>query len=278
VAESRREQGDAGRAQGGAHAQEQQRRAEEEDQGPIPPWLTFGSLFRSCFRSYLAVEQLNVGGTPFEVRRKVLCDAVPESHLAELFSGRWESKILTDKSGMPFLDVNPECFSAIVKFLKARLKDGQHAEIPVVADELVPTLHRLLDHFGLGHIFVAAEGEAAPADMEPEPEDEGEEQEEEGVPPAEVAAPPAMVQEREHRAAENEQVELPARTIDHILSARYGSLDEPGKWIDVTRMLVDMVDEEGGLTLTASSSGFGADPAPDTEKQLSIRYSSLPLI
>ena len=40
-------------------------------------------------------------------------------------------------------------------------------------------------------------------------------------------------------------------------------------------MLVDLVDEEGGLTLTVNSSGFGADPAPDTEKQLSIRYSYL---
>ena len=115
--------------------------------------------------------------------------------------------------------------------------------------------------------------------MEPEPEDEGEERQEEGVPPAEAAAdgppPPVVVQEREHRAAENEPVELPALSIDYIVSARYGSLDEPGKWIDVTRMLVDLVDEEGGLTLTVNSSGFGADPAPGAEKQLSIRYSYL---
>jgi hypothetical protein len=171
----------------------------------------FSLSFRSYFRSLSSRSQLNVGGETFEVRRKVLCDAVPESHLAELFSGRWESKIMTDKSGMPFLDVNPECFSAIVDFLKARLKDGQHAEIPVVAEEFVPALHRLLDHFGMGHLF-AAEGEAAAADMEPEPEDEGEEPQEEGVPPAEAAAdgppPPAVVQEREHRAAENEPVKL----------------------------------------------------------------------
>ena len=213
--------------------------------------------------------KLNVGGSMFEVRRKVLC-ADPESKLAALFSGRWETKTLRDKDGIPYMDGNPECFSAMIGCLKAYLKSPEApVEVPVVAQEFVPTLHRQLGHFKLGHLFV--EGAAA-GDMGPEPDDGGEE----GVPPAEAGAggapAPVVIEEREHRAAENEQIELPARTIDHIISARYGSLDEPGQSIDVTRMLVGVVDEEGALTLTVSSSGFGADPAPEAEKQLSIRY------
>ena len=217
--------------------------------------------------------KLNVGGSTFTLKQKVMC-AVPESKLAALFSGRWETKIVTDKDGMTYMDVNPECFSTTIALLEAYLKNPDApVEVPVVAKELVPTLHCLLDHCKLGHLFhPAAEG----ADMEPEPEPEGDEQQEEGVPPAEAvaggAAPSVVVEEEEHRAAENEQVELPARTIDHILIARYGSLEEPGKWLDVTRMLGDLVNDEGGLTLTVSSTGFGAGPAPDVEKHLSIRY------
>ena len=217
--------------------------------------------------------KINVGGSLFQVSRKVLCDAVPESHLAQLFSGRWESKILRDSDGVLFLDDPPECFSAIVTFLKARLKDKTHAEVPAVTEEWVPCLHRLLDHFGLGHLFAPPAGDDRPAaaggdQMEPEPEAEGEAgaEAEEGVPP------PAVVEEKVHLAAETEQVELPANTIDHIIKARYGKLQDPGKWVDVTRMLSDMVDEEGGLSVQVSSSGFGVDPAPDAEKQLSIQY------
>ena len=52
---------------------------------------------------------------------------------------------------------------------------------------------------------------------------------------------------RELIAAENEQVELPARTIDCIIQAKYGVLDQDGMWADVTRLVYDAVDEDGGL-------------------------------
>ena len=216
--------------------------------------------------------KLNVGGTLFDVRRKVFCDAVPESHLAEIFSGRWEAKLLTDRDGLPFLDVCPVCFDAIVAFLKARLKDKHCTEVPVVPEEYVPALHRMLDHFGLGHLFVEQ------ADMEQEPEAEPEPRAEEGDPPGDAAAGEGraqveeLVEEREHRAAENEQVALPAKSIDYIIKARYGALDVPGKWVDVTRVLSDMVDEDGGLAVRVTSREFGADPAPDEQKHLSFQY------
>ena len=63
---------------------------------------------------------LNVGGTVFKgVKRETLC-AVPGSHLAELFSGRWEERLLRDSKGRIFLDVNPECFGKILTFLGDR--------------------------------------------------------------------------------------------------------------------------------------------------------------
>eukprot|EP01045_Picozoa_sp_COSAG04_P024971 COSAG04_NODE_3202_length_3053_cov_2.417400_2_plen_876_part_00 len=218
--------------------------------------------------------ELNVGGTTFrKVRRKTLT-SVEESHLAELFSGRWEKHILTDSSGVMFLDCNPECFSVIIDFLKKRQKNpgapGEPAQVPTVEEELVPTLHRLLDFFGLGHLFVAEEGVPPGEGVEPEPEPEPEP--ERGAEPEPEPEAQAPVQEERLLVAENDSVDLPARTIDHITEARYGSLDQEGKWIDVTRMLGQVVDEEGGLSLRVTSQGFGGDPAEGEEKQLCIVY------
>ena len=50
------------------------------------------------------------------MKRETLC-AVPESHLAELFSGRWEQCLLRDHSSNIFLDIDPTCFDKILAFL-----------------------------------------------------------------------------------------------------------------------------------------------------------------
>ena len=61
--------------------------------------------------------KLNVGGTEYKgVKRETLC-AVPESHLAELFSGRWEQCLLRDHFSNIFLDIDPACFDKILAFL-----------------------------------------------------------------------------------------------------------------------------------------------------------------
>ena len=208
--------------------------------------------------------KLNVGGRIFkDVLRETLC-YVEGSHLAELFSGRWEGKLLRDSSGKIFLDVNPDCFGKIISFLAER-KANPTAPIvaPTVPEELVPTLHRLLDFFGLGQLFAPEEEgvppEQAGGEPEPEPDTEGDE------------AQAAVEDEQELIVAENEQVELPARTIDHVTQCRYGVLDQEMKRIDVTDLVADAVDDDGGLSMRVTSSDLG-DPAPGEAKQLSIRY------
>ena len=185
---------------------------------------------------------INVGGQILKkIKRDTLC-LVPGSRLAQLFSGRWEAKLLRDAKGNIFLDVQPEPFAAILDFLADRkLRPDGPIELPIVSEELEPALHRQLDFFGLGHLFSEMEGGQAA---------------QEGIPPEDGAEPePELADEepvvvpaqRELIAAENEQVELPARTVDCIIQAKYGVLDQDGMWADVTRLVYDAVDEDGGL-------------------------------
>ena len=48
--------------------------------------------------------------------------------------------------------------------------------------------------------------------------------------------------------ADGESVDLPPRSIDALIEAKYGIVDQEGKWIDVTEMILDEVDEEGALS------------------------------
>eukprot|EP01043_Picozoa_sp_COSAG02_P000650 COSAG02_NODE_12_length_58022_cov_242.077379_33_plen_293_part_00 len=75
--------------------------------------------------------KLNVGGTEYKgVKRETLC-AVPESHLAQLFSGRWEQCLLRDSSGNIFLDIDPACFDKILAFLvELKQRPGEPAGAP----------------------------------------------------------------------------------------------------------------------------------------------------
>ena len=73
--------------------------------------------------------KINVGGTLFKTVKRETLLLVPESHLAELFSGRWETQILRDQKGNMFLDVNPECFGKILTFLSERTRAAPDAPI-----------------------------------------------------------------------------------------------------------------------------------------------------
>lgn len=75
--------------------------------------------------------KLNVGGTEYKgVKRETLC-AVPESHLAELFSGRWEQCLLRDSSGSIFLDIDPACFDKVLALLvELKQRPGEPAGAP----------------------------------------------------------------------------------------------------------------------------------------------------
>jgi hypothetical protein len=48
--------------------------------------------------------------------------------------------------------------------------------------------------------------------------------------------------------ADGESVDLPPRSIDALIEAKYGIVDQEGKWIDVTEMILDEIDEEGALS------------------------------
>jgi hypothetical protein len=117
--------------------------------------------------------------------------------------------------------------------------------VPGVPEELEPTLHRLLDFFGLGHLFAELEEGVPPVDAEPEPEPDGDEAD---APPPQAAAAVLPEAERVLVVADGESVDLPARSIDALIEAKYGIVDQEGKWIDVTEMILDEIDDEGALS------------------------------
>ena len=74
---------------------------------------------------------LNVGGTDMHALRETLT-LINGSHLEVLFSGRWENKLLRDKKGRIFLDLDACYFKKIMEYLysmKAN-KDGSKENLP----------------------------------------------------------------------------------------------------------------------------------------------------
>jgi hypothetical protein len=66
------------------------------------------------------VIKLNVGGRLFVTTRATL-DAVPDTYLSILASGRWGGEALPqDAEGNVFLDWTPEVFETLLSFLRAR--------------------------------------------------------------------------------------------------------------------------------------------------------------
>jgi len=60
--------------------------------------------------------EINAGGQIVAATRKTLTRLVG-TRLEALFSGRWEKKLLRDRNGRVFLDVNASCFRSIVDYL-----------------------------------------------------------------------------------------------------------------------------------------------------------------
>ena len=225
---------------------------------------------------------LNVGGVMFEGSRRILC-AVEDSHLAELFSGRWEDKILTDSTGAKFVDAEPQVFGPIMTMLERRVAHpDEEPSMPLVPEELQSQLEHYLVHFGLGHLFPqlgaqrglvdAPARQARTPSAEPEPAAAAAAAGvEEGLPPEEVEVEEEDLTQVQ-LIAEGEQLVLAAGTIDHIVSAEFGRWDGESEAfvasasIDVTRFLGREVDDEGGLSIRVSCQSFGRpDPSPGGE-------------
>jgi hypothetical protein len=87
--------------------------------------------------------EINAGGKIIAARRGILCQ-LTGTNLEALFSGRWEKKLTKDSSGRIFLDVNGDCFQAIVDWLNllAISSEDEPPKLPSVDDEYMP----ILDH------------------------------------------------------------------------------------------------------------------------------------
>eukprot|EP00581_Thalassiosira_minuscula_P019375 CAMPEP_0183715018 /NCGR_PEP_ID=MMETSP0737-20130205/9394_1 /TAXON_ID=385413 /ORGANISM="Thalassiosira miniscula, Strain CCMP1093" /LENGTH=869 /DNA_ID=CAMNT_0025944071 /DNA_START=140 /DNA_END=2749 /DNA_ORIENTATION=+ len=102
--------------------------------------------------------EINAGGRIVAARRSTLCQ-IEGSHLATLFSGRYENQLQRDDAGRIFLDVNPKCFRAIVDYLNyLKLSPLERSpDPPCVSDEHRPLLVHQIRLFGLGGMLFPRE-------------------------------------------------------------------------------------------------------------------------
>jgi hypothetical protein len=94
--------------------------------------------------------KLNVGGVRMVALRETLT-LFPDTRLAALFSGRWESCLLRDKKKRIFLDVNPSCFQKILSYHQLSKVAGPDnpPDLPTVPDDMKCILEKQLSFFGL---------------------------------------------------------------------------------------------------------------------------------
>ena len=80
--------------------------------------------------------EINAGGRIVAAKRGTLTQ-IKGTRLEALFSGRWDKKLPRDSNGRIFLDVNPECFQAILDYLNelAISSEDNPPEAPTVDDE-----------------------------------------------------------------------------------------------------------------------------------------------
>ncbi len=96
--------------------------------------------------------EINAGGKVIAVKRATLTQTqLHGSRLEALFSGRWDKKLGRDSSGRIFLDVNSDCFQAIVDYLNelAISSDDDPPEPPTVDEELQHILEHQMNLFGI---------------------------------------------------------------------------------------------------------------------------------
>ena len=97
------------------------------------------------------VVEINAGGRIIAARRSTLCQ-LKGTRLEALFSGRWDKALCRDSSGRIFLDVNGDCFQAIVDFLnEMTISSEEHPSEPPTMDDAgqKQVLAQYLELFGL---------------------------------------------------------------------------------------------------------------------------------
>ena len=94
--------------------------------------------------------EINAGGKIVAAKRGTLCQ-LTGTRLEALFSGRWDKKLQKDSSGRIFLDVNGDCFQAIVDYLNELVISSQDEipKPPIVDDEHKQYLECQLVVFGI---------------------------------------------------------------------------------------------------------------------------------
>eukprot|EP00985_Skeletonema_marinoi_P033823 scaffold42277_cov153-Skeletonema_marinoi.AAC.2 len=92
--------------------------------------------------------EINAGGTVIAVKRGTLTQ-LQGSRLEAMFSGRWDKKLVRDSSGRLFLDVNSDCFQAIVDYMNelAISSEDEPPMPPTVDDELQHILSHQMNLF-----------------------------------------------------------------------------------------------------------------------------------
>ena len=100
--------------------------------------------------------EVNAGGKIVSARRGVLCQ-LKGKRLEALFSGRWEKKLQRDGSSRIFLDVNGDCFQAIVDYLNELVISAEDDQPlpPSTPGENRQMLHDHLQLFGLPYTFIS---------------------------------------------------------------------------------------------------------------------------
>jgi hypothetical protein len=96
--------------------------------------------------------EINAGGKVIAVKRATMTQTqLQGSRLEACFSGRWDKKLVRDSSGRIFLDVNSDCFQAIVDYMNelAISSEDEPPEPPTVDDELQRILAHQMNLFGL---------------------------------------------------------------------------------------------------------------------------------
>ena len=93
---------------------------------------------------------LNVGGQKFSTTRATLCQ-VEGSLFATMFNGRWEDSVKRDKDGVVFFDFNPEHFSWILDYLRAKkISSPENPAVLVqVPKNQMKNFNTLLEYLGL---------------------------------------------------------------------------------------------------------------------------------
>lgn len=92
--------------------------------------------------------EINAGGKVVVARRGTLTQW-KGTRMEALFSGRWDKKLLRDRDDRIFLDVNSDCFQAIVVYLNELVSSpcDKPPEPPSVYDELMTMLEHQLQLF-----------------------------------------------------------------------------------------------------------------------------------